>query len=161
LGARSPNKPFSLVDYARYEDIRDALLRSCQGRAALMRGGIIWRLAVEVIGFDDVLFGPSGNHTRQDAVVMDGENFVDDELNQHQLDLICGVYRIVKPPSNDVSWWPKENTWQESGMYVGYWTDVAEQWFQKRRSLIKEGGAQPLPASKWKTALSNKKGKTK
>lgn len=101
LGIRPPNHQFSLLDYAIYEDMRDRLLQSPRGRAALMRGGIVWRLAMESLGFEDVLLGPDGNYTKGDLVVMDGQPFVDDELSDHELDIICGVYRTLSGKCGD------------------------------------------------------------
>jgi len=37
-------------DYTYYEDIRANFLSLPRGRAALLRGGIVWRLAIEVLG---------------------------------------------------------------------------------------------------------------
>jgi hypothetical protein len=46
-------------DYAEYEVIRDALLKEPRGRSALMVGGIVWRLAKEILDINAVLSGPS------------------------------------------------------------------------------------------------------
>ncbi|KAI0338945.1 hypothetical protein BDW22DRAFT_1296247, partial [Trametopsis cervina] len=154
LGVRQSDAKFSATDYARYEDVRDRLLRTFRGRAALKRGGIAWRLALECVPFDDVWMGPSGTYTRQDCVVIDEDLFVDDELNAHEIDIICGVYRVPNGGHIDASWWPKENVWNSSGMYVGYWTDVNEQWFRKRAAEIQGGAAQPIASQHWKSKLS-------
>lgn len=61
----------------------------------------------------------------------------------------------------DASWWPKENVWKTSGMYVGYWTDANENWFRKRAAEIQGGTAQPIASQLWKSKLSNKRSKTK
>lgn len=57
----------------------------------------------------------------------------------------------------DFSWWPKQSTWEASGMNVGFWSSVAEHWFQLHLSSILQGKAKPLTASKWKDALKLEK----
>lgn len=48
---------------------------------------------MESIESDDVLRGPSGHHIKTDIVMMDGVPFIDDTLTEHELDIVCGVYR--------------------------------------------------------------------
>lgn len=81
----------SLVDYAVYEAARDRLLHSDRGRAALGMGGIVWRLAYEVLSEDVFLQGPSQHATRVGSIT--GESYVDDQLTDVEVDQICGVYR--------------------------------------------------------------------
>jgi hypothetical protein len=40
-----------------------------------------------------------------------------------------------------------------SCQYVGYWTQVNEDWFQKRLQAIRDGKAFPMTATEWKKAL--------
>jgi hypothetical protein len=56
---RSPGYFFTIEDFNVYIHRRDSLLRSPRGRAALLKGGIVWRLTVETIGIDECLEGPS------------------------------------------------------------------------------------------------------
>ncbi|RDX40117.1 hypothetical protein OH76DRAFT_1305915, partial [Lentinus brumalis] len=51
----------------------------------------------------------------------------------------------------DLSWWPKPTTWASSGMYTGIWNPWNEDWFQKRLSGIRNGTAQPMNASSWRS----------
>ena len=103
LGLRSQYHIFSGADYIAYEEKRNALLRSPKGRAAFLRGGIVWRLAMEVSQSPiDVLSGPS------DSALQSGHSFTDtnctywdDHLTVKELDLICGVYQVytgMSPP---------------------------------------------------------------
>ena len=49
---------FTIDDYYAYEQQRAALLSDPRvARSALLRGGIVWRLAVATLSFDDVLEG--------------------------------------------------------------------------------------------------------
>jgi hypothetical protein len=79
--------------------LRD-FFRRPHARAALLRGGLIWRLAKEVLG--DIadswaLMGPSeevdtfGMRFRVDASKTE---FADDALSEGELDFISGMYRI-------------------------------------------------------------------
>ncbi|KAF7977004.1 hypothetical protein HWV62_4936 [Athelia sp. TMB] len=95
LGARHDNYESCLADYIAYERKRDAFLLCDRARAAVMKGGIIWRLTVHAIDRNLVLDGPvditSGLYSR-----MDGEQYGswDDELTDDELHLITGVYKI-------------------------------------------------------------------
>ncbi|KAI0340229.1 hypothetical protein BDW22DRAFT_1300863, partial [Trametopsis cervina] len=152
LGVRLPGSTYTIYDYVTYETERDRILRSSRGRAALMMGGIVWRLAMDSIGYEDVVQGPSGQHSDADVVMIDNQAFVDDTLTEHELDVICGVYRYAhnaKFGSSDMSWWPKHNTWIGSGLSIGYWTDRDEQWCQNRLQSIVRNGEGPKDARKW------------
>ncbi|KAI0683245.1 hypothetical protein BC835DRAFT_1236207, partial [Cytidiella melzeri] len=50
-----------------------------------------------------------------------------------------------------VSWWPIHNTWLDSGLNVGFWSQEAEDWFQKRLKDIVEGTATPVSNHEWKS----------
>jgi hypothetical protein len=94
------------VDYKAYEFKRDAFLRSPHGRAAILTGGIVWRLAIDVLGIDDVLRGPSED-SYQFGVRHNATGLVpscDDILSEDELDLICGVYKVYtsKPCSHSL-----------------------------------------------------------
>ena len=87
---------FTTKDYEQYLDMREEVLRSCDGRAALLAGGIIWRLALDALCDKQItLDGPSLYPTRANYHVFDGLGYVDDVLTEHQEDVICGVYRVL------------------------------------------------------------------
>lgn len=97
LGEKPDRIPDSF-DYAEYEDRLLAFLHQPRGRAALLRGGIVWRLAKEVLGNtlnEMVLAGPStqayqyGHSLTFDAA--QGQ-FWDDVLLVEELHLVCGLY---------------------------------------------------------------------
>ena len=91
------NYRFGPTDYEVYESQRAALLSSPRGRAALLCGGIVARLAKEHLSLDSACFGPSSFVTRHGVgfcVVDDaGTKFWDDELTNDEQDIICGVHR--------------------------------------------------------------------
>ena len=91
LGYRAAGYKPSPQDYVLYENIRDSLLSRPHARAALMMGGIVWRLACESVAPGAVLLGPS-----DDAVAFQTRSIVawDDMLSEDELNVICGVYRV-------------------------------------------------------------------
>ena len=69
-------------------------------RAALLQGGIIWRLALDTLEFPtdaeiNVTQGPSEDAlTRGTTIVLDdGLELSDDTLTEEEIELICGVYK--------------------------------------------------------------------
>jgi hypothetical protein len=95
---RLPGYKFTQDDYNAYEQQRAALLSDPRvARAALLRGGIVWRLAVATLSFDDVLEGPTTAATlqRRGIIVKTGDDstdLCDDGLSQLELDIICGLH---------------------------------------------------------------------
>jgi hypothetical protein len=165
LGVRSAACNPDAADYAAYEVARDRFLLSPHGRAALLKGGIVWRLAMEFLSPGIVLAGPSDIASASGYIMhlLGIGDFCDDDLSEDELDLICGVYRVytgnaVLIPDDvnslncciegsgdqvsHLSWWPKHSTWVKSLFNVGYWTPLAEDWFQKRLAEIRSNQTQ-------------------
>jgi hypothetical protein len=98
LGYRSLNYTFDVADFAGYQVLRDSfLLTQPHGPLALREGGIIARLAREVLPNSNALSGPSsdalsGHHARH---VCDGKIYVEDEFSDAELRLICGTYELA------------------------------------------------------------------
>lgn len=107
LGLRPFNYVFSYVDYVAYETERNRLLNGPAGRAALMAGGILWRLAVQVVGEEHVLFGPTHTSQTQVLATLEGMDFVDDVLTPDEIDIICGTYKVMQRElySTIYKWW--------------------------------------------------------
>ena len=85
-------------DYTYYEETCANFLSLPRGRAALLRGGIVWRLAIEVLGDraeDVVLNGPSDDVLKFGSnICYNGNEFWDDGLNEAEMDLVRGVYKL-------------------------------------------------------------------
>jgi hypothetical protein len=97
LGTRPTKYQFNLADFSAYQSLCESVLKSkpfC--RAALCMGGIVARLAREIIPITAALFGPSQDALEgsQQIMVSGGELFCDDKLSDTYTDLICGVYEI-------------------------------------------------------------------
>ncbi|KAF9472807.1 hypothetical protein BDN70DRAFT_773109, partial [Pholiota conissans] len=92
LGDRPQDYKPTAVDYTEYLRRREDLLKGPKGRAALMHGGIVARIARDVVEPHIVLNGPSS-----DAVTI-GEHkrytLNDDVLDKNDVDIICGVYYV-------------------------------------------------------------------
>ena len=74
------------------------VLSSPQGRAALLHGGIIGRIAKDFISNDRVFEGPSVEVTAHQVGYLvpseDGIRLCDDELTEHEIAIICGSYSL-------------------------------------------------------------------
>lgn len=92
-------------DYRDYEEARDDFLRGPFGRAALLRGGIIWRLSKEIVPIYEVFDGPTQMAKEFGQVVLTtgGDDMIDDNLSDEQLGLISGLYHISKSCLEDNS----------------------------------------------------------
>ena len=88
---------FTIEDYYAYEQQRAALLSDTRvAWAALLHGGIVWRLAVATLSFNDVLEGPTTAATLQcwGIVVRTSNNSLDlcdDGLSQLELDIMWSL----------------------------------------------------------------------
>ncbi len=173
---------FTTDDYVVYEARRDSLLRQPRGRAALMKGGIMWRLALEVLDEESVILWLERKGEYEFRIETQDRCFVDDDLSEVELDLIAGVSHVhtskcgvsvhkllvliswtgsgmlgENADASGSSWWPKHRTWQQSGYDVGVWTWHNEMWFRRRREAILQGTATPMIATRWRQALKGNK----
>jgi hypothetical protein len=87
---------FSLYDYHAYVQERARIFSSPRGRAALLEGGLIARIAKEHLGHHSAALGPSSAVTthRQGFDFTDeaGITYWDDRLTEDEMNLICGMY---------------------------------------------------------------------
>lgn len=83
---------FSFSDYAAYVSQREAILCSPRGRAAILAGGIIWRLAIEHLSADTVLCGPSSYASTLCDLVNSETSIYDDRLTDREIEAICGLH---------------------------------------------------------------------
>ena len=113
LGHRPVDYHFDLADFAGYEALCDSFLRSQpHGALALREGGIIARLAREVLSNSDALLGPSSEALsgRGAKFVYNNKIYVEDTFSEAELGLICGTYMLTNarggmrtpPPSTEV-----------------------------------------------------------
>ncbi|KAG1884092.1 hypothetical protein F4604DRAFT_1575027, partial [Suillus subluteus] len=142
--------------------------------AALLRGGILWRLSIASFeGHLGLVNGPSsdvrvfGEAKWFSSSISDGGTTWaawDDTLTHDEVDLICGVYYVADAGQNQwttLSWWPRPSVFDKCGLWTGYWNASCEFWFQRRLDLIRYGEAKPLKARKWKSELKYSRSTTK
>jgi hypothetical protein len=96
---RFANHVFTPQDFEASMLQCQTVLSQPQGRAALLRGGIIWRIAKEFLSVDGVLSGPSVEVTAHrvgylHASDISGTQYCDDELTENEIALICGTYSL-------------------------------------------------------------------
>ncbi|RDX41186.1 hypothetical protein OH76DRAFT_1299030, partial [Lentinus brumalis] len=151
-------------DYTNYISHVLDLLHQPHARAALMRGGITWRLVMEImtthrrlwdVFVEVITAGPSSDPAYHDVVTVpseDGYVEVDDELLTEELDLISGVYKVYTGNTEDASWWPKHSHWVRSGMFTGFWTPWNEIWFATHMQKVRSG-----QQGTWNSQIWNKK----
>ena len=95
LGRRPAGYTFTSVDFVAYEQLRNEYLRSSRGRVALLAGGLVGRLAREVVSFDEVFQGCSENVYESGIFISPGgTGYYDDVLSEQEINLICGVHHV-------------------------------------------------------------------
>ncbi|KAI0652707.1 hypothetical protein C8Q79DRAFT_997666 [Trametes meyenii] len=151
-------------DYRVYEERAYDILVSPRGRAAILHGGLLWRLALEILGSDAIgraVQGPSEGVFEYTEVVKPrhGPAYYDDALTPEEIDIVCGTYKIADSGHKTPvywSWWPRPAQWKSSGLNMGYWTKFDEEWFQERLASIRRGTSTPMTASLWKALRFHK-----
>ncbi|KAG6818734.1 hypothetical protein H0H93_002305 [Arthromyces matolae] len=162
LGFRPRGYVPDVNDYNAYVAHRDHLFSSFIGRASLLAGGIVARLAYSTVRFESVYFGPSDDVFDFGSCFCSDSPFGywDDCLTENDTDVICGVYRVGTnqrhgdaSQTTDLSWWPKPSVWNSCGLYVGFWSKDCEQWFQDRLTKCLAGTADLKNSKEWRHSL--------
>ena len=100
LGRREKDYKPDEIDYKMYVQLRDAFLESPRGRAALLAGGIIARIAQDVVPYRKVYDGPLEDIYDNGIYFSAGQTgYYDDILSEAEISLICGTY-LVKTGKN-------------------------------------------------------------
>ncbi|KAF8873740.1 hypothetical protein CPB84DRAFT_1690599, partial [Gymnopilus junonius] len=129
--------------------------------AAVLRGGILGRIAREYLSIHDVLAGPSvevivhrcGYVAPSESI---GESYGDDDLSESDMAKLCGTYQIYTGhglQTATVSWFPPTLTWEDSGYNWLKWTEHDEAFFQKWLDNIFNDNAQPLTCKQWRDKI--------
>lgn len=146
---------FTKDDFNAYERRRAHMLEDRRiARACLMAGGILWRLAMQTLGFDVVLEGPTTAATLHQQGVMlsvgDGAMW-DDGLSETEANLICGLFRFKSGDIIDghISYWPQHALWVQHSPY-GRWCDELEAWFLGVLAKYQSGEGKPRMGRVWK-----------
>lgn len=142
-----------------------SLLRNPRiARAALARGGIVWRIALEHTSLswahsfpdprDLVSYGLFHSSDRGDTQI------VEEPLTDEHVYILCGVYRVersYRAKSNEItenfSWFPLPSIWEQSGLDLGVWTADVESWFRDRVKAHIAGPVVIRNQTDWRQAL--------
>ena len=97
---RPKDYKFESRDYLAYQERCHTILNNPRGRAALMAGHFMWRLALRSVRWETVHNGPSGwsPHLGEMLVVNDpstNTEFIDDQLSPDEQDALCGTYHCA------------------------------------------------------------------
>ncbi|EFI27103.1 hypothetical protein CC1G_14928 [Coprinopsis cinerea okayama7 len=158
LPIRTPGYVFTQRDYDAYLHARALLLADPRMRAAIQRGGILWRLAVSVLSPWDALAGPTGAPGLALVHPRTGHQLIDDALTTEEVQILCGSYICFTGRGSDQfslkSWWPLPETFDhhDSGENYGRWTSYRENHYQNRLEDIRKG-AQPMTNTQWRSFL--------
>ncbi|KAG1885295.1 uncharacterized protein F5891DRAFT_970134, partial [Suillus fuscotomentosus] len=169
-GRKPPHFKAVFADYVVYEQRRHEFMNQPRARAALLHGGLVWRLALHSLGVDhlpSVLDGISREAVPFGLMLCsDDQSYFDDALLEEEVEFICGTYYVDKNDGSieKVSWWPRPQAWAASGLNVGFWSARCEKWFETRLEHIREGVSRfrdsapndangPLSATQWKRSL--------
>ncbi|KAJ7017376.1 hypothetical protein C8F04DRAFT_1279579 [Mycena alexandri] len=166
LGYRGAQYKPTDSDYKCYEAARTRLLLTERGEVALRSGGLIARIASDVVSIDRALLGPSDRVTEQGVCFRPRNGsvaFWDEKLTEDEENLICGVYYVAtgqrdinKPKNRQLtirSWWPRPSAFVGSALEVGWWSPACEAWYQTRLRQIANRTADLISSVEWKKNL--------
>ncbi|KAH9939686.1 uncharacterized protein BXZ73DRAFT_43444, partial [Epithele typhae] len=145
-----------------------------RGGAAFLRGGIIWRISMEVLGdgaLEEAITrsqeGPSSDARDASAAIVlsrSGDEYHDDMLTPEEEEFVCGTYLVYVEnfdTSSKLSWWPSPTTWETSGLNFGHWTPFCESWFKSHLEKIRSGTNKPKNATTWRSNIKLEKAKVR
>ncbi|CAA7268835.1 unnamed protein product [Cyclocybe aegerita] len=124
-----------------------ALLGRPQGRAAILRGGIVGRIAREFGSKESGLQGPSIEVTVHHSGYFvpskhDRYFYWDDDLTGEEI-----AWRGEQ--TTTVSWFPPPDIWDKQGYGWPGWTETNKEFFQQWIADIRKGNAKPLSRQNW------------
>ena len=134
---------FTVADFLAYENYCRHLVIQSSGRAALLKGGIVNKIASQFLDKNVALDGPSAAVVKYgigSCFIVDGIYYWDDNLDDAQINIICGTYicetgkfwllpyqlsysnlfvgqlnsRSAQKQIAYKSWWPTHATWNSA-----------------------------------------------
>ncbi|TRM55221.1 hypothetical protein BD626DRAFT_410531 [Schizophyllum amplum] len=160
MGYRPHGYSFNQLDYGLYVRRVRQFLTGLRGRTAILKGGLIARIAREFDADEEPSLdtGRRQQHDDDERVVCtlkDGRVFSDDCLTLQEERLLCGFFFV--PNGNNtfkhLSLWPSHEMLLDSGWFNGIWTHDNECWYQKHFAEIRSFTFTGRTASEWKSAL--------
>jgi hypothetical protein len=150
LGKRLLGYKYDTADFAKYlATVTSYLENHSHARRALSAGGLIARIAREVLSVSAILTGPSEDalEGKQEVLFCGDEVYVDDGLSEEVKQMICGpmlkklnmpvcptliplllrLITLFSRPNFVVFLVPSQSVWQASGFNVGHWNPECEE----------------------------------
>jgi hypothetical protein len=105
---------------------------------------------------DVVMAGPNPFNGQSRVLKIDGtREYFSDALLEDNKYILCGGHHLkVGCKTTILYWWPKPSVWAASGFNLGYWSEVAEDWFRHHRREIWNGTSSPFTNKYWKNVLA-------
>ncbi|PPR08132.1 hypothetical protein CVT24_012376 [Panaeolus cyanescens] len=163
ISIRMAGYVFTKADYQSYEANTRALLQNPRiARAALLAGGILWRVALMFNASLGMLLNGSQTSATGAASFSYSSGtsrYRVDGLHLGEAHALCGLYYVYKNPLHreKVSWFPLPQTW-DSRMKYGFWARTCETFFSKTLARYASGDnvqhPQPMSASRWAKEIS-------
>ncbi|PPQ84297.1 hypothetical protein CVT24_012864 [Panaeolus cyanescens] len=143
---------FTSADFKAYEDHTRALLQNPRiARAALLSGGILWRVALRYSASIALVTNGPRPQGESFTVCSAGGEYIQDGLHVDEANVLCGLYYVYKSALHreKVSWFPLMTTWRSKNT-LSFWTDANERFFDRTEESWKDlEHNQPLSASRW------------
>ncbi|KAI0771725.1 hypothetical protein BC629DRAFT_1595493 [Irpex lacteus] len=102
IGIQPNDVELTSQDYKAYMRARDKLLHGPAGRAALLQGGIVWRLARHACTLEETAKGADveneAAHAHMYLQRLGGETYGEAVLSTQDMYIIVGVYRVFLEP---------------------------------------------------------------
>ncbi|KAG2123773.1 uncharacterized protein EDB93DRAFT_1098888, partial [Suillus bovinus] len=136
-------------DHVIYEQLHHEFMNRPRARAVFLHGRLVWQLALHSMGFHHLPFILNGISTEAipfgNLLVGNGSTYYNNGLQDEEIDFVCGTYYIdwhkltrvqinhscsdLYFPLDVVSWWPRPNAWDASGLNVSFWSPCCKGWF--------------------------------
>ncbi|KZS90604.1 hypothetical protein SISNIDRAFT_468383 [Sistotremastrum niveocremeum HHB9708] len=141
-----PGHTFGRPEYESYLKTREEFIRA-RGRACLMHGGLLSRIAFDVLTLEVAL----------SIVVYDKAISVEPRLRRDEIELLIGLCEVEASPGQPksvMSYWPPLRHLE--GHMEGVWQDDNEQWFQSHIASL-EQSPEPLSSTRWRNKCRSSK----
>lgn len=134
--------------------VRDVLGRP-HAVGYLLKGGILWRIALEYGPrdlLDRLVSGPSSYLVRYLRGSRAAVGYLYDSVTESEISVALGV--VADPNAGThKSWWPSDEDFAFNLADVGEWTKAHEEWFKARIAKIANGRAVPQSRHEWNREL--------
>ncbi|KAF9035503.1 hypothetical protein BJ165DRAFT_1409372 [Panaeolus papilionaceus] len=159
---------FTTVDFEDYTTLVQEFLSRPHGRAALLQGGLVARIASRYLGFDTVADGPSSEvrlHLVGDVLKsgQEGFKYMDDCLEDQDIEILIGAYHMKTKQANQttvVSWLPPPSAFYEQTKvnYWTYWSPGDDEILELVYDDIYTGKGKPKSKRDWRKWVRGRRG---